>query len=216
MRLTHLGHSCVLVEAGEVRVLLDPGTYSHGFEELTDLDAIVITHGHVDHLDAERLPTLLEANDGVRIIAEPEVATELTGVGLDTTALHPGETLQLAGTDLRAVGGDHAVVHPDIPRIGNVGVLISCGDGPVFFHPGDAYDTAPEGVDVLALPLAAPWAALRETVDFLRAVAPRVAVPIHDGMLAPGGRQRYIQLIGGLSPEGTQLRDLSGGGGCEV
>ena len=37
MDITHLGHSCLLVESAGTRVLLDPGTFSHGFEELTGL-----------------------------------------------------------------------------------------------------------------------------------------------------------------------------------
>ncbi|MDQ3307853.1 MAG: MBL fold metallo-hydrolase, partial [Actinomycetota bacterium] len=40
MRLTHLGHACLLVETGSTRVLIDPGTYSTGFDALRDLDAI--------------------------------------------------------------------------------------------------------------------------------------------------------------------------------
>lgn len=38
MRLTKFGHSCLLVEEGGARVLLDPGSFSEGFEELDGLD----------------------------------------------------------------------------------------------------------------------------------------------------------------------------------
>jgi L-ascorbate metabolism protein UlaG (beta-lactamase superfamily) len=92
MRITHLGHACLLVETGDVRVLIDPGSFSHGFEELTELDAVLITHAHGDHYDADRLPTLLDGNDGARLITEPELAVELTKVGLDAAGLHPGES----------------------------------------------------------------------------------------------------------------------------
>ena len=44
MRLTHFGHSCVLVELNGTTVLLDPCNFSHGFEVITGLDAILITH----------------------------------------------------------------------------------------------------------------------------------------------------------------------------
>src|SRR5689334_19947363 len=71
MRITHLGHACLLVESDDVRVLVDPGTFSRGFEQLTDLDAIVVTHQHPDHVDVERLPQLLEANDAALLLAEP-------------------------------------------------------------------------------------------------------------------------------------------------
>lgn len=216
MRITHIGHSCLLLEADGVRALIDPGTFTHGFEELTGLDAVLITHAHPDHYDAERLPTLLEANDGARLIAEPEVAAELNRVGLEATPLHPGESTAIGSLAVQATGGLHAVIHEDVPRIGNVGLLVSEAEGITFFHPGDAYDAVPDGVDVLGVPLSAPWAALRETVDFVRAVAPRVAVPIHDVLLVPAARAMYLRNLGLLAPEGTEVRDLAGAGPTDL
>jgi L-ascorbate metabolism protein UlaG (beta-lactamase superfamily) len=212
MQLTHLGHSCLLLELGGVRVLIDPGTLTHGFEEFTGLDAVLVTHAHPDHYDAERLPTLLEANDGARLIAEPEVAAELNRVGLDAAPLHPGESTTVGELTVSASGGMHAVIHEDIPRIGNVGMLFAAEGEPSFFHPGDSYESLPEGVDVLGVPLSAPWAALKETVDFLRGVRPRIAVPIHDGTLSGPGRGIYLRNLGLLAPEKSELRDLAGAG----
>jgi L-ascorbate metabolism protein UlaG (beta-lactamase superfamily) len=218
MRVTHLGHSCLLVEAAGARVLLDPGTFSHGFEELSELDAVVITHQHVDHLDAERLPLVLETNDRARLFAEPEVAVELTRVGLDATPLHPGDAHPLVGLEIAAVGGEHAVIHPDVPRVGNVGVLLRAAGEPTLFHPGDAIDTTPEGVDVVAVPVSAPWAAVRETVEFLRAAGAGAGrwVPIHDGLLGPAGRALYLRLLTSLGPEGCRLTDLVGEGATTI
>ncbi|MFN0284918.1 MAG: MBL fold metallo-hydrolase [Kineosporiaceae bacterium] len=212
MRVTHLGHSCLLVESSGIRVLLDPGTFSHGFEELTGLAAVLVTHQHVDHLDVERLPQLLEANDGARVVVEPETAAELGRAGIEAQALHPGEELVLAGLNVSAVGGRHALVHDDVPRVGNVGYVLAEESGPRLFHPGDAIDTAPEAVDVLALPLSAPWAALKETVEFLRAVSPRAWFPIHDGLLSAAGRSLYLRVGGSLGPDGAEQLDLAGAG----
>lgn len=55
-------------------------------------------------------------------------------------------------------------------------------------HPGDALFIPDEEVDVLATPAAAPWMKIAEAVDYLRAVAPRHAVPIHQGIIAPEAR----------------------------
>jgi L-ascorbate metabolism protein UlaG (beta-lactamase superfamily) len=212
MLITHVGHSCVLLEVGDTRVLLDPGAFTHGFEELSGLAAVLITHAHLDHYDAERLPALLDANDGARLIAEPEVAAELRRVGLEAAPLHAGESTTVGDLRVSGVGGVHALIHEDIPRIGNVGMLFSADGEPTFFHPGDSYETAPDGVDILGLPLSAPWAALRETVTFLRAVAPPIAVPIHDATVSTVGRAIYLRNLGLLAPESTQLRDLAGAG----
>ncbi len=218
MQITHIGHSCMLVEAAGARLLIDPGTLSHGFEELTDLDGILVTHQHIDHLDSERLPALLEANDGTLLAAEPETAAELRKVGIEAAPLHAGDVLPIGDLTVAAVGGRHAVIHEDIPRIGNVGLVVRAEGEPTLYHPGDAIDTvpgddvAPGGVDVLGLPLAAPWSALKETVEFLRAVSPGTWFPIHDALLSPPGRGVFLRVGSGLAPETAKLRDLAGAG----
>ena len=98
MLITHLGHSCLLVEVDGARLLLDPGVFSRGFEELTGLDAVLITHQHADHVDVERLPTLLEANDGALLVAEPETAAELRQAGIEAQPLHAGDSIEVGGT----------------------------------------------------------------------------------------------------------------------
>ena len=55
-------------------------------------------------------------------------------------------------------------------------------------HPGDALCVPGEDVEVLATPAAAPWMKISEAVDYLRAVAPRHAVPIHQGIIAEEAR----------------------------
>ncbi|HXL61053.1 MAG TPA: MBL fold metallo-hydrolase, partial [Mycobacterium sp.] len=67
MELTHFGHSCLLANfkgdsGASTTVLFDPGNFSHGFEGITGLSAILITHQHPDHADTARLPALVDAN----------------------------------------------------------------------------------------------------------------------------------------------------------
>lgn len=209
MKITHLGHACVLVETGGARILIDPGAFTPGWEDVTDLAAVFVTHAHPDHLDAKRLPTLLERNPSATLYTEAETARTF-----DTTPqeIIAGQAVTVGGATVTGVGSIHAEIHPDIPRIGNTGLLFAAEGEPTFFHPGDAYAETPEGVDVLGLPLNAPWAKLSETVTFGRAVKPGTAFPIHDFLLRPEARGVYLANVEKLLPEGVELADLNGQG----
>lgn len=174
----------MLVEAAGTRLLIDPGVFCPtSVFNLADLDAIVVTHQHPDHCDPARIASLVEANPQARLLADPDTAAERPG-DRDWEATEAGVEASIGALTLTGVGRLHAEILPTLPRISNVGVLITGLGEPTFFHPGDSYEHAPEGVEVLALPLAAPWAKISETVDFARRVAPTTMFPIHDSTIA--------------------------------
>ncbi|WP_106847794.1 MBL fold metallo-hydrolase [Blastococcus sp. Marseille-P5729] len=212
MKITHLGHAAVLVETAGARILIDPGSFSDQWHGLTELDAVVITHQHPDHVDAEHVPGLLEANPSARVYCEPSVpqAVDLAGA----TALPSGERATVGAVEIAAVGGEHAIIHRDIPMIGNVGVLIRAEGEPTLFHPGDSLAVCPEGVDLLALPVMGPWAALKEHIDFVRAVGAPRAFPIHDGLLNERGWGLYTSRTADMSD--TEVLDWRDGQAHEV
>ncbi len=207
MRITSLGHSCLLVESQDTRLLIDPGVYSTGFESLTELDAILVTHQHADHMDGERLGTVVAANPRAALLFESETAAETAFESV--IALGAGHSTKIGSIDVSAVGGQHAFNHDQVPPVGNVGLVLRIDGDQSLFHPGDSYADAPSDVDVLALPLNAPWARVSETLDFLRRISPRVVIPIHDGLLNESGRAAYLMHVENAGPDGTVLRDLS-------
>lgn len=205
MELTHFGHSCLLAEFGVARVLFDPGTFSHGFEGITGLSAILITHQHPDHADPSRLPALVEANPGAALYADPQTAAQLGGAW---RAVHVGDEFSVGELSIRGAGGRHAVIHPEIPVIDNISFLIGDAGHPVrLMHPGDALFVPDEPVEVLAAPAAAPWMKISEAVDYLRAVAPRHAVPIHQGIITPAARGIFYGRLAEMSD--TDFRVLT-------
>lgn len=185
MKITRFGHSCILVEAGGARVLVDPGVYSRGWDLLTDLDAVFVTHRHGDHADPVLLPRYLSDHPELPAYVEPGVTEEL--IVPTAVTMSAGQQVQVKGLVISVVGGLHAQIHPDIPRVGNLGLIFRVPAEPSLFHPGDALDVVPDDVDVLCVPMMAPWEKVSQTIDFVRMVAPRQMIPIHDGLLNDDG-----------------------------
>lgn len=204
MQITRYGHSCLLVEDSGGRLLLDPGVFSRGFEDLRGLTGVLVTHQHADHLDVERLRPLLEANPEAVLHCD-EGSTELLD-DLPHVVVRAGDRLEL-GTAVEVLGAQHAVIHEDIPRIPNVGYLV----GGRFFTPGDALTVPEADVEVLGLPTAAPWLKQSEAVGMLRAIAPATAFPVHDAVLSEPGLAVWYGQFERLAPAGTAFRKVAPG-----
>lgn len=214
MRITHLGHACLLVEMADTRLLIDPGTFADDLADVRDLDAVLITHQHPDHLDPERLPGIAAASPEAVVLCDPGSVDVLRGLDVEARA-HTGEPTTVGQVTVTPRGEQHALIHDDIPRITNVGVRLDAEGEPSFFHPGDALDAEPGDVDVLAFPLQAPWQRSRDMAGFLRRVAAPHAVPVHDGLLRERGRRLYLGQAGQLGSPGTRIHDLAGAGPTE-
>jgi L-ascorbate metabolism protein UlaG (beta-lactamase superfamily) len=203
------------VEVADRTILIDPGSWSSDFEDLSGLDAIVVTHQHADHLDRGRFAGLVRSNPDATIVTDPQSAALLADDGLTVTSWDDG-VIQVGDVSLSAHGNEHAFNHSRVPQVANVGVRVSAAGEPVLFHPGDAYDAAPGMIDILAVPINAPWTAVRDSIDFVRRIAPRSIVPIHDGLLSPAGRGLYLQHIGTHGGDDLTIHDLAGQGSVRI
>ena len=182
MRVTKYTHSCVRIEGDGAVLVVDPGAFSER-AALAGADAVLITHEHIDHLDPDALAAALADRPEIRVYAHADVLPALEAVAAAVTTVQPGLQFEAAGFTVRAYGGTHALIHPDIPRVANLGYLITDG-GTNVYHPGDSF-TVPDdaSVQTLFVPLNAPWAKLAESIDFVRAVRPERAFALHDGLL---------------------------------
>ncbi|UXX96101.1 MBL fold metallo-hydrolase [Streptomyces sp. AD2-2] len=195
MKLTKNSHACIRLEKDGRSLVIDPGTFTEE-DAAVGAEAILVTHEHLDHFNEDRLRAGLEANPAAEVWTLKSVADQLSAAfpGRVHTVGH-GDTFTAAGFDVQVHGELHAVIHPDIPRITNVGFLV---DGGRVFHPGDALTVPDHAVETLMLPVMAPWSKISEVIDYVREVKPQRAYDIHDALLTDLARPIYDLQIGTL------------------
>jgi L-ascorbate metabolism protein UlaG (beta-lactamase superfamily) len=182
MKITKFGHSCLFVEEGDARILIDPGNYST-VPALEKLDAILITHIHQDHVSIDTLKKLIELNPRARIFSNEEVHIALVTEDIEVDRLGDKEMAVVQNVIIEGVGKDHALIHKSIPLVKNTGYFIANK----FFYPGDALTIPNRPVEIMAFPAMAPWMTLGQSIDYALAVKPAVAFPVHDALLKVGG-----------------------------
>lgn len=197
-------------------MVIDPGTFTDVPAALEGAEHVLVTHEHPDHLDDAPVLDFLGAHPQVTLRAPAPAVERLTEAaqvaGVQPEQLivtGPGERFEVAGIQVRTVGGQHALIHPQIPIVRNTGYILD----DLVYHPGDAY-IVPEGppVDTVLVPLSAPWAKLAETVDFITAVRARRTIPVHDGLLNERGLPMYRQHASTFAERyGTDLTVLEAG-----
>ena len=208
MKLTKYTHACVRLEKEGRVLVLDPGTFSESTEALAGAQAVLVTHEHPDHLDTRAVVDALEKDKDLELHAPGAVAGQLRGEAPDAAdrihTVEPGSSFQAAGFDIRSFGGQHALIHPQIPIVANIGFLVDDN----VYHPGDSF-IIPDGITVqtLLVPLHAPWSKSAEVVDFVIGVRAPRAFQIHDGLLNDNGLgivEGHVKRIG--AKYGTEYR----------
>lgn len=183
MQITKFGQCCLLIEVQGKRILTDPGRFSVGQNELRDIDVIVITHEHADHLHSESLAALLANNPTAAIVTNTSVGVILADLGLPYQVLEGRATTTCCGILLEAYDGVHAEIVGDYGQVQNTGYFIA----ERLFYPGDAYTEPGKPVPILALPIAGPWCKAAEVIAYAVRVKPTVAFPVHDAVLNSDG-----------------------------
>lgn len=183
MKLTKYEHACFTLEtAGEILVV-DPGNFTSDFVVTDNIAAIVVTHEHADHFDKDMLARIFEHNPNAVLLSLPHIVDSVPESYQSKTML-PGDKIQVGAFDLRFFGGQHALAHVSMPVVDNLGVLIN----DTVYYPGDSFTLPNVPVDVLALPVGAPWLKIGEVIDFLTALKPLLAFPTHDAVLSDSGK----------------------------
>ncbi len=181
MKIIKLEHSGIIVEKNGRKVVCDPVEFELELPTLAEVDALVITHKHSDHLQLDAISRILEANPEVQVFA-PEDAIENIPQAQIAQA---GDAASVGEFRLRFFGENHAAIVPGEVPCQNIGVVI---DEKVV-NPGDSFDLPDnlERPEVLLVPSAAPWCKVSEGMEYIRRAQPRRVIPVHNAVLSELG-----------------------------
>lgn len=211
MQLTKLGHACVRLTKNDGTLVIDPGGWS-GPDALAGAHAVLVTHEHADHLDADALRAALSADGGLQLWTNASVAGQFTEFGRQVHAVAHGDTFTAAGFDVHVYGTDHARVLPQIPVIRNTGFAV---DGEVF-HPGDSFTIPEDRIPTLLVPVSAPWLKFAEAAEFISAAGPARGFAIHDAILNSKGTGLISMLLAAVSKPAAPITRLEPGTTVEL
>jgi L-ascorbate metabolism protein UlaG (beta-lactamase superfamily) len=186
MKLTKFSHACVRLESDGRVLVIDPGTFSED-ASLDGSPEVLITHEHQDHVDVTKL-----AGRDLTIYAPAVVVEQLAAAGVAATAVTASDSFTAAGFPIRAVGGEHAEIFGGLPGCANIGYVIDEN----IYHPGDSFFVPDLPITTLLVPAAGPWMKLAEAIEFVRAVKPARAIPIHDAIVTAAGQGMADNWIG--------------------
>jgi len=218
--LTFVGHATVLVELGGVRLLTDPilsGRIAHlrrhggavDADSLGGLDAVLVSHAHLDHLHAASLRQLAAKRPQPTLVIPRGLRRHVAKLGFDAIVeLTAGETTEIAGLPIAATRADHdSRRHPFGPPAEALGYLVGGAGRQVYFAGDtDAFPemaTLAEDLEVALLPVWGWGPSLgpghldpRAAAETLKLLRPRLAIPIHWGTLFPFA----LDLLRGKAP----------------
>lgn len=206
MKITKYEHSCMVLDNGENRLVIDPGVYSQ-FGENKNIAAVIVTHIHNDHFDMTKLTEIAKENPGAQFFGPPSVARQATRVNMTPVVL--GDVQDPGGFRLKFFGDRHELFRD----IENIGVLVN----ETFFYPGDSFSRPDIPIKVLALPAAAPWLRVPDAANYLEICKPKQAFPVHNALLSEIGESIHYRIINeAVQITGTDWHVLRPGESIEV
>jgi L-ascorbate metabolism protein UlaG (beta-lactamase superfamily) len=206
--IRRLADSCLLVSDHRGTSLFDPGFFAFESEQVDletigDIQRILITHEHADHVNPAFVRWLIDRGNDVQVYANDAVAA----------LLEPHE-IEVASSDPDGVSSED-VLHEMIPTGASPPNRSFTIEG-LLTHPGDSYQPT-RAAPVLALPLLAPWGSATASVEFARRLRPRQVIPVHDFYLSSDGRRWITGLVKSvLAGDGIELVALDWGDGYTI
>jgi L-ascorbate metabolism protein UlaG (beta-lactamase superfamily) len=170
MKITRFFQSCLLIEENGARILIDPSGQEKD-RDFGKLDAVLYTHEHPDHFDADMAQAFVE--QGIApVYANASTAKQIKA---SKTLVKDGQEFDIAGLKIKVIELPHCLMVDGSEGPQNTGYLINIK----IFHPGDGKELTGLKVDTLAVPISGPDISLKDAYAFAKQVAAKQVIPIH-------------------------------------
>lgn len=208
MKITRRYHSCVELAKNDTTLIIDPGSFEVP-GNLAEVDAVLVTHIHPDHVDAAALAAAQQRNPKLRIYGPAELGEH---ADVDYTVVADGDTFTVGDVEIVVRCWPHGTIIESAPLPENLGYLV---DGRVL-HTGDSFPDL-DGVEVALVPVSAPWLKMLDVEDFLKATRPTSFIGVHDGLDNDFGLALRKKLLATLAEEnGLDYLPLRPGEATEI
>ena len=153
MKITKYPQSNFLIEENGGKILIDPGNFTfekYQPDSFGQIDAILITHQHADHLDKQAVKAL--SVSGVPIYGNSDVASVLSSESVKVNVVEPHKEFRLANFTVKPIDLPHCKMLDGSPGPPNTSFVVNS----IFFHPGDGIEIAGLAVENAAIPITGP------------------------------------------------------------
>lgn len=192
MKITYLSHSCVHIDTGEHKILIDPYLTGNPLAitspDDVECDFIFLTHGHDDHVGDT---AAIARRTGATLVANYELATHFSQEGLTCHGMYHGGKWQFPFGTAKMVIAHHGSgmsgLDGKLVYMGNPGGWVFTIDDKSIYHAGDTslflemeLIGRMHSLDIAFLPIGDNFTmGPEEAIEALKLLQPKSVVPIH-------------------------------------
>ncbi|MFT4297816.1 MAG: MBL fold metallo-hydrolase [Candidatus Woesearchaeota archaeon] len=181
MKITKYPQSCILVNYKSKNILIDPGAFVYQQTDLKpedwkNIDIILLTHEHFDHVDIDAIKIILK-NNNPTILTNRPVHNLLLDNSIKSIMMHPGDLKIVDGIHIKGEISEHGPLPNGKPAPEVIGFLID----DKIYHPGDTvYLVKKPYADVVFVPICGTVVMdAKQAARFVNDIQCKLAIPIH-------------------------------------